>query len=302
MGDSGSKREKRAGDMDRREFLGKMGRLGGAALVSGLGAGALAGEMEQGDVEYWTAGSFRQETVDASREAEGVVRARLSDGWTDMETVELPDAFMDWNITARREVLDTIEAMMSGQGGPPSLAGPHNAAMATWGGKRRDSRLSVNNAFKGMGLCPRRDLIGGYMERMRETTDSPMPEKLALLREVYSSRRNFDRTKLITLELYSTPEFETHTFINLMACPATSLVFLDRKSYEVRGIGELVGPDDVEASRYARDVVEYTNLAHSYFHGDFPRLFPGILVHVTAVFDNTPGTGRGVRIAPDPQP
>ncbi len=301
MGDSGPRRTDDGGSMSRREFLERMGRLGGAALVSGLGAGALAGEMEQAEEEYWSAGSFRQQTVDASREAEGIVRARLEDGWTDMQTVELPDAFMDWNVTARREVLETIEAMMSGEGGPPSLAGPHNAAMATWGGRRRDSALSVNNAFKGMGLCPRRDLIGGYMERMRETGDSPMRERLSLLREVYSSGENFDRTKLVSLELYSTPEFETHTFVNLMACPATSLVFLDRKSYEVRGIGELVGPDDDEAGRYARDIVEYTNLAHSYFHGDFPRFFPGILVHVTAVFDNTPGSGRGVRIAPDPQ-
>jgi hypothetical protein len=287
--------------MDRREFLGRMGRLGGAALVSGLGAGALAGELEQGEVEHWMGGTFRQETVDASGEAEGVIRARLEEGWTEISTVELPDPFMEWNISARLDVLDTIEAMMAGEGEPPSLAGPHNAAMATWGGDRRDSRLSINNAFKGMGLCPRRELIGGYIRRMRDTGTAPMPEKLDLLREVYSDRDHFDRTKLISLELYSTPDFETHTFLNLMACPATSLVFLDRKSYEVRGIGELVSPDDGEAGRYARDMVEYTNLAHSYFHGSFPRLFPGILVHVTAVFDNSPGTGRGVRIAPEPR-
>ena len=296
--DRGGKKD--SGGMDRREFLARMGRLGGAALVSGLGVGAVAGEMEQGDMEYWSDGIFRQDNVDASQEAQGLVRARLDQGWEDLRTVELPDQFMDWNVSARLEVLDSIEEMMSGGGGNgPSLAGPHNAAMATRGGNRRDSTLTINNAFKGMGLCPRRDLIDGFIQRMRSTSEASLPEKLNVLRDVYSSWDNFDRTKLISLELYSTPEFETHTFLNLMAHPATSLVFLDRKSYEVRGIGELVSPDDSGAAEYARKIVDYTNLAHSYFHGHFPRLFPGILVHVTAVFDNTPGTGRGVRIAPE---
>jgi hypothetical protein len=293
MGEDG---EAGSGGMSRREFLERIGRLGGAALVSGLGAGALAGEMEQGLAEHWSEGGFRQTVVDASREAEGVVRARLADGWRELRTVELPDAFMQWNVSARLDMLDRVEAMMAGEGGPPSLAGPHNAAMATWGAARRDSTLTVNNAFKGMGLCPRRELIGSFSEKMRSSSDAPLPEKLALLREVYSSHDNFDRTKLVSLELYSTPEFETHTFLNLMEHPSTSLVFLDSKSYEVRGVGQLVDPD--AGSGYAADIVEYTNLAHSYFHGDFPRLFPGILVHVTAVFDNTPGTGRGVRVAP----
>jgi hypothetical protein len=206
---------------------------------------------------------------------------------------------MDWNLTARLDVLDNIASMFSGQGGsPPSLAGPHNAAMATWGGRRADSVLTINNAFKGMGLCPRRDIIKGKMTEMEELMQGGMGPRLQFLRDLYSSGDNFDLTKMISLELYSTPEFETHTFINLMERPTTSLVFLDSKSYEVRGIGQLVPPDDPSAGEYATDIVRYTNMAHSFFHGDFPRLYPGILVHVTAVFDNSPGTGRGVRVAP----
>ncbi|MBD3277818.1 MAG: hypothetical protein GF388_05930 [Candidatus Aegiribacteria sp.] len=290
------KKEKK---LNRREFLGKAGRLGGAAFLSSIAGRALAGEWEQGMEEFWTDGTFRQETVDASMEAEGTVRALIDGSWRMFDTVALPDEFMDWNLSARLEVLDNLSLMFSGEGGsPPSLAGPHNAAMATWGASRTDSILEINNAFKGIGLCPSRDLIKELLQEMESTMSSGMGRKMQFLTELYSDRSNFDPAKLISLELYSTPEFETHTFLNLMERPTTSLVFLDDKSFEVRGIGQLVDPEDAEAGEYALDIVKYTNLAHTYFHGDFPRLFPGILVHVTSVFDNTPGSGRGVRIAP----
>lgn len=287
--------------LNRREFLGKAGRLGGAAFLSSIAGGALAGEWEQGMEEFWTDGTFRQTTVDASMEAEGVVRALIDGSWRSFDTLPLPEEFMDWNLAARLEVLENLSLMFSGEGGsPPSLAGPHNAAMATWGASRADSTLEINNAFKGIGLCPSRDLIKDLLEEMESTMSAGMGRKMQFLTELYSDRSNFDPAKLISLELYSTPEFETHTFLNLMERPTTSLVFLDDKSFEVRGIGQLVDPADTGAGQYALDIVKYTNMAHTYFHGDFPRLFPGILVHVTSVFDNTPGSGRGVRIAPPP--
>lgn len=287
--------------LSRREFLGKAGKLGGALVFSSVAARVLAGEWEQGMEEYWTGGSFRQETVDATGEAEGIIRAHLDGSWKEFRTLELPSEFMDWNLTERLNMLDNISLMFRGEGGsPPSLAGPHNAAMATWGGKRADSSLEINNAFKGMGLCPSREIIKEKTEQMESgiAGGMGMGERVEFLVDMYSDVGNFDLTKMISLELYSTPEFETHTFLNLMERPTTSLVFLDSKSFEVRGIGQLVDPDDESCGEYARDIVKYTNLAHSFFHGDFPRLFPGILVHVTAVFDNSPGTGRGVRIAP----
>ncbi|MBN2588135.1 MAG: hypothetical protein JXA64_08980 [Candidatus Fermentibacteraceae bacterium] len=285
--------------LSRRQFLEKAGKLGGAVFLSSLAGKALAGEWEQGMEEYWTEGSFTQDTVDASMEAQGIIKAFLDGRWEEFQTVTLPGEFMDWNLAARLDVLDSIAMMFSGEGGsPPSLAGPHNAAMATWGGRRADSLLTINNAFKGMGLCPRRDLIKDRMTEMEELSAGGMGDRLRFLRDLYSTSDNFDLTKMISLELYSTPEFETHTFINLMERPTTSLVFLDSKSYEVRGIGQLVAPEDPRAGEYARDIVRYTNMAHSFFHGDFPRLYPGILVHITSVFDNSPGTGRGVRIAP----
>lgn len=285
--------------LNRRQFLEKAGRLGGAVFLSSLAGKAMAGEWEQGMEEFWTDGRFVQETVDASLESQGIVRARLDGSWKEFQTVQLPEDFMEWNLRARLETLENLSLMFSGEGGsPPSLAGPHNAAMATWGGKRADSVMEINNAFKGMGLCPRRGLIRDVLAQMEEVMSAGMGRRLQFLRDLYSTAENFDLSKMISLELYSTPEFETHTFINLMERPTTSLVFLDSKSYEVRGVGQLVAPGDDRCGEYAADIVSYTNKAHSLFHGDFPRLYPGILVHITAVFDNSPGTGRGVRIAP----
>jgi hypothetical protein len=284
----------------RRKFLEKAGRLGGAAIVSSVaGAAGFAQELEGVVMDgFWTGGAFRQDCVDASGESGGSVRARVGGTWRDYRLSPLPNAFMEWNMRSRLNMLSGLADLMSGRGGaPPSLAGPHNAAMATLGHRRHDSILEVNNAFKGMGLCPAREIIHDKIAEMSGTMGAPMPEKLAFLQRMYADASNFDLTKLISLELYSTPEFETHTFLNLMSEPVTSLVFLDSLSFEVRGIGQLVDHGDEEAGDYARSIVEYTNIAHSYFHGDFPRMFPGILVHVVEVFDNTPGTGRGVLIS-----
>jgi len=300
---TGGRRLKNKDDTDRklnrRQFLGKAGKLGGAVFLSSFAGRALAGEWEQGMEEFWTDGTFKQETVDASLEADGIVRAYIDGRWEEFQTIQLPQPFMEWNLSSRLEVLENISLMFSGEGGsPPSLAGPHNAAMATWGSTRADSRLEINNAFKGMGLCPNRGIIKDLLTEMGEIMSSGMNVRLQYLTELYSNPENFDLSKMVSLELYSTPEFETHTFLNLMERPTTSLVFLDSKSYEVRGIGQLVAPDDVYAGEYLVDIVKYTNMAHSLFHGEFPRMYPGILVHVTSVFDNTPGTGRGIRLAP----
>ena len=287
--------------ISRREFLEKLGLVGGAILVSGAaGRKALGGYMEHAEgASYWSAGVFHHDAVDSSLEESGIIRALLEGNWKEFQTIELPPEFVEWNIQSRLEVLGNLSALVTGAGGtPPSLAGPHNAAMATCGGGRRDSSMKINNAFKGMGLCPRRDLIAGFIEHMESTLDAPMPQKLQYLTELYSDTSNFDLTKMVSLELYTTEDFETHTFLNLMAHPEVSLVFLDSASYEIRGIGELVHPADEQESQYLRDIVSYTNIAHSYFHGEFPRLFPGIIAHVCEVFDNSPGTGRGVRLAP----
>ena len=107
----------------------------------------------------------------------------------------------------------------------------------------------------------------------------------------------FDRTKQISLELYATPEFETGTFLNQMANPAVAIVFLDMKSFELKAIAQMLHPDDPKLSDYEKQVVEYANLIHSYFHGEFDRMFIAVVYHVIEIYDNSPGKGgKGARI------
>jgi hypothetical protein len=108
----------------------------------------------------------------------------------------------------------------------------------------------------------------------------------------------FDRTKQVSLELYTTPEFETHTFINEMSDPGVSIVFLDFPSYELRAIAQLIHPLDPGLTPYEKDVVDYINTIHDYFHSRSPRPSIGVIYHITEVFDNTPGQARGKRIEP----
>lgn len=79
-----------------------------------------------------------------------------------------------------------------------------------------------------------------------------------------------------------------------MTDPSVSIVFLDIPSYEVRAICQLVHPKDETASQYHRDIVEYVNLLHDYFHGKARRKAIVMIFHVNQVFDNSPRS-RGMK-------
>jgi len=120
-----------------------------------------------------------------------------------------------------------------------------------------------------------------------------------ILESLYNNGKEiYDRTKQVSLELYSTPNFETHSFLNQMTDPGVSIVFLDFPSYELRCITQLLHPKDPKLTKYEKNVVEYINRIHDYFHGASPRKSIGVIYHVIEVFDNTPGRARGKRVVP----
>ena len=87
-----------------------------------------------------------------------------------------------------------------------------------------------------------------------------------------------------------------------MADPSVSIVFLDIPSYEVRAICQLVHPEDETASQYHRDIVEYVNLLHDYFHRKARRKAIAMIFHVNQVFDNSPRSkGKKVETLPNPK-
>jgi hypothetical protein len=247
-------------------------------------------------------GWFRQENVDVSKLGAGTIRAKVSGQWQEFKTVELPQDFRDWNFGRRLEQLAAIKQMMSDEksAARPEVAGPHNAIVASHGMKRADSDFDINNAVKGTGWLPRPDKLGSMTALLKQTWDDSMPNKVARLESLYAKETGlFDFTKQASLELYATPNFETHTFLNQMTDPGVAVVYLDLpKSYELRCIAQMLHPDDPGLSDYEKQVVEYINLVHDYFHGRAPRKAIGVIYHVVQVFDNSPGMMRGKRIVP----
>ncbi|MBN2541245.1 hypothetical protein JXI42_00105 [bacterium] len=265
-------------------------------LLFGSGGVLLAGSLEHSESDFWENGVFRQTCVDMSKYSDGIIKAEVEGEWQEFEIHEFPKAFLNWNFERRLEMLDNIKNHQ-----PPSLSGPHNGAVASHGTVRKDSKYSINNAVKGMGFVPRAEKLDGIISLLKAKIDEDFGVKLGILESLYTNpEETFDFTKQVSLELYSTPEFETHTFLNLMVDPGVSVVFLDVPSFEFRAIVQMLHPDDPELTGYEKKVVEYINLVHSFFHGEFEKQFIGVIYHVIEVFDNSPGKREalGKRITP----
>ena len=291
------------------------------ALVLVMACGEKAPEfsnLEHGDRSYWRdvkfvpdttdpqgergrwSGWFHQDAVDTRKLDEGTIRAKVDGKWQELAIVELPDGFLDWNFEHRLEQLAGFKKMMAGEEFEPAISGPHDGIIASHGMKRKDSHFEVNNAVKGIGWMPREDKLEELTALFKQTWDDPMPRKLALLESLYQRGAEFfDRTKQTSLELYARPNFETHTFLNQMEDPGVALVFLDLPtSYELRCIAQMLHPDDPKLTEQEKQMVEYINLVHDYFHGRMPWQSIGVIYHVVQVFDNSPPKGRGRRVVP----
>lgn len=251
-------------------------------------------------------GWFHQDVVDASKLKDGIIRGKIDGQWMDLKVVNLPEDFRKWNFGRRVEQLGVIKKMMAmpegAMGGmmKPEVAGPHNAMVASHGMKRKDSEFDINNAVKGTGWLPRPEKLVEMTALLKQTWDDSMEKKLALLESLYTKGTDvFDRTRQSSLELYARPDFETHTFLNQMVDPGVAVVYLDLpKSYELRCIAQMLDPNDPGLTEYEKQVVDYINLVHDYFHGQSPRKSIGVIYHVVQVFDNSPGKMRGQRVVP----
>ncbi len=254
------------------------------------------GELEHSGMKFWEGNTFHQTTVDVSKSSEGIIRAKIDGEWQEFKIRRLPEDFIKWDFERRLETLKSIREHKS-----PPLSGPHNAMVASYGVRRFDTQFKINNAVKGMGFIPKPEKLPEVMELLKSTMDTTLSEKLRILERFYKKPEIFDFTKQVSLELYSTPEFETHTFLNQMANPAVSIVFLDIPCFEIKAIAQLLHPEDERLSDYERDVVEYVNLIHSYFHGKFKKRFIAVIYHIIEVYNNTPGTkqGMGRRVVPE---
>ncbi len=274
-----------------------LGIISAAALATVFGICCLAApqkNLPSSKVNYWKAEAFVQPHIDVAKSEDGTIRARVDGKWQTFKTRQLPDGFIKWKRTA---ALKSLEAM--GKRKRMSIAGSahHFGAIATCGGYRDDADFSINNAFKGIGFLPKKDKIKEAIKKLRSTRKVSFKEKINVLKGLRQAEGFIDRTKLCSLELYTTKKRQTHTFLNIIADPSVSVVFLDIPSYEVRAICQLVHPADKTASEYHRDILTYVNLLHDYFHGKSPRDSIVMIFHVNQVFDNSPRS-KGARVTP----
>ncbi len=256
--------------------------------------------LEHSNVNYWVKTDdvkdsyFHQNNIDLKDYSKGTIRAEVDGKWQDFTVRALPDSFIDWSIKRR---LETMERVKKNQ--MPELAGAHNGMVASHGLGRLDSKFTVNCAVKGMGFIPKPEKLEEIINLLTSTFNDSIDRKIAILESLYNNGKQiYDRTKQVSLELYSTPNFETHSFLNQMTDPGVSIVFLDFPSYELRCITQLLHPKDPKLTKYEKNVVEYINRIHDYFHGQAPRQSIAVIYHVTEVFNNTPGRARGKRVVP----
>uniref|UniRef100_A0A7V3ZZL6 Uncharacterized protein n=1 Tax=candidate division WOR-3 bacterium TaxID=2052148 RepID=A0A7V3ZZL6_UNCW3 len=251
--------------------------------------------LEHAEKNYWKGNYFVQETIKDIDLVTWTLKAKVDGKWGTFQLVDLPDDFVHWSVGRRLETLDRVRNNQ-----PPSLSGPHNGMVASYGIRRKDSRFIINNAVKGMGYLPKPERVKELIKLLETTIDSSDEYKLNVLENLYKNvDQYFTRKGLVSLELYTNPRFETHTFLNEMENPAVSIVFLDIPSFEVRALARLLHPEDPSLSEYEKDIVKYANLIHSYFHGHFDRDFIAVIYFVVEVFDNTPRRGGlGKRVVP----
>ncbi len=265
-------------------------------LVSSCSVSFESGNDES-ETNFWKENHFVQKNVETVPESQPFVKAKIDGEWKSFDLQRFTDSFMSWNIKSRTE---TLEGFMSHPPKPPRLAGPHNGIVATWGNKREDNLFSLNNAVKGMGFCPKESTIEAMIQKMRDTMDAPFQEKLDVLMAFYENADSlFHLDRQISLELYSTPEFETQSFLNQMKYPVSTVVFLDIPSYKLKTITRLLHPQDPDLTQQERLLVDYVNIVHSYFHGEFDKEFTAVIYYVVGIYDNSPGkNARGTRLMP----
>jgi len=248
------------------------------------------------ELSCWKDGYFVQQNIDISRLDEGIIRAEVDNVWQEYKISNLPEKFIKWNIAKR---LETMTRFRNHQA--PELSGPHSGMVATYGAKRKDSQFKLNNAVKGIGFIPKKEKIKQIIQMLEATKNNPFPAKLDTLTYLYNNAENiFDMSKQLSLELYTTHEFVTQTFLNQILNPVSVIVFLDIPSYKLKTIVQLIHPDNPNLTDYEKDIVKYANLIHSYFHGEFSTDFIAVVYNVVEVYDNSPGKkdAMGTRIVP----
>lgn len=254
--------------------------------------------------KFWQGDYCVQTTVKVPAVDAKSIEAQVDGKWESYPLVDFPESFWEWNRSKRLDYLDIFREML--EKGPeasrqPELSGPHNGMVATYGAARQDSRFKLNNAVKGMGFLPKAEKLPEIIKLLTDTMDEPLDKKLNILDSLYQNAEDiFAPDRLVSLELYSEPDYTTQTFLNQMVNPACVTVYLDIPTYKLKQIARLIHPLDPNLSAYEKQACKYINLMHSYFHGQFPRDYIGVIYYNVEIYDSSPGRkdARGTKLTP----
>ena len=254
---------------------------------------------------WWKKGGYIvHESVDASLSGEGLIKARVNGSWRKFAVKHLPREFVEWSLSER---INRLERLARYGFNERDLAGPHNACVATFGGPERDSSVSINTAYKGMGFVPHKEKLSDTISQLLQLKKkieetyahdfhAMLTHKTEVLEKIYSQKGLFDTTKQVSLELFTHRNHPTHTFLNMMANPIASASFLAYPTFELRSIPHLLHPANPKLSGHEREMADYTNVMHNFIHGG-TAVTIACVYHIIEVYDDTPNTdGMGKRL------
>lgn len=287
------------------------------------------------EAEYCVQHNLNTDSAD-----QGILWSNIDNRWRKYQIRELSEDFMKWGCSERYYYYD--ERLDTGGEGPPTVmknGGIHHGMVASYGNwvGRGDSAFNINIAVKGTALCPKRETILELLPVLEQLKIDNPPDKITqyyeIMRGIYSDINNFDRTKILTLELFTQPTSgelyeagykETHTFANMMANPICSIGFLQQEHpqknyfdggnpfeygihYEVRTIPKVLhcwAPkmgDEYDVFNYQNaedpDAIfgYWTNFLHTFYHGGRANV-TSVVHNVIEQFFNYPY--RGIRVVP----
>lgn len=243
-------------------------------------------------------------TVYDGEVASSFIWARIDGWWRRFQIREVEDTFWNWNFEER---LRSFEEQLSAEPYEYRAGGPHSPSLATYGNwvSRGEidlggSAFHINNKIIGINCVPDKDHIKDLNEEMLDMIDTgaDFKTKVAWLKGIHE-QSIWRRDLQAGVEYFTTPEFETHTFLNLMENPASTLCYQGRydifTSFELRCIAQIVHPNNPDISDELLQIAKFPAILHGFYHDNVP-VVPGVLYWHIEEFDNSVADEPGKRV------
>ncbi len=204
---------------------------------------------------------------------------------------ELPRAFIEWQISARRSAYARVA-----EGERPSRFNAHLPVVATINQK---ADFLAHVSTKGTGFTPCDEHLDYYIQLIDDCLAScqgrpweeTLADRIAAVREFYEHPEHIDFRRLGLLEI-----FQGQTYRNLLADPRICLHYTgdgpEYPSFQINALAEIVGPED---KRFQFIYLVRQLFEHDHFHIHQPNYPFGYLAWVREVYDKSPFHGRAGR-------